>query len=322
MNVFARFSEDSLASVYVAEYGAGRCVEFVESVQPPIPRERKWVFIISSLFGCPVGCPMCDAGGMYTGKCTAEQMLAQCDYLARTRFPDRLVNTARLKVQFARMGEPSFNMDVLKVLAALPGRYGTCEVMPSISTVAPAGQEAFFDSLLAIKRDFFNSGLFQMQFSIHSTDEECRNRLIPVRKWSLGRIAEFGESFYERGDRKIVLNFAIIDKVPVDSDVLRAYFDPARFIIKMTPLNPTYAAKNHGLLSQAEPGLASAGWTELVHSLHQSGFDVIESIGEYEENRIGSNCGQYVTRYIMSRSGLEGGYCCEKEEILHPSAMS
>lgn len=318
MNVLARFSNDSLASVYVAEYADGKRVEFVEAVQPPIPRERKWVFIISSLFGCPVGCLMCDAGGNYSGKCGAEQMLAQCDYLARSRYPDGPVETARLKVQFARMGEPSFNMEVLDVLTALPGRYGTCEVMPSISTVAPAGQEAFFENLGAIKRNLFHSGLFQMQFSIHSTDESIRNKLMPVRKWDLGRIADFCDSFYDPGDRKIILNFALIDEVPVDPRILRRHFDPAKFITKMTPLNPTYAAKHHGLLSHTEPGSSMTRWAVLVNLFHRSGYDVIQSIGEYEENKIGSNCGQYVTRYLLSESSLEGGYCYKKDEIAQP----
>ncbi|GAH48580.1 unnamed protein product, partial [marine sediment metagenome] len=39
---------------------------------------------------------------------------------------------------------------------------------------------------------------------------------------------------------------------------------------------------------------------ELVGRFKEWGFEVILSIGEMEENRIGSNCGQYVTKYLKN----------------------
>jgi len=315
MKVLAKVCNDSLATVYVAEFEPGQRVEFVESVQPPIPREKKWVFIISTLFGCPVRCAMCDAGGNYTGKCTAEQMLAQCDYLARSRYRDGHVKTARLKVQFARMGEPALNDGVLEALTALPGRYGADEVIPSVSTTAPAGRDSFFENLVAIKRDLFGRGRFQMQFSIHSTDESMRDRLMPVRKWDLGQIAEFGDMFYEPGDRKVALNFSVMEGVPIEVDVLRRYFHPGKFAVKMTPMNPTYMAKDNSLHPHVEPGSFDSRWNNLALSLRQSGFDVIESIGEMEENKIGSNCGQYVTRFLQRKSNLTQGYSYAVQEV-------
>ena len=40
-----------LARVFIADLGDGRMIEFVESVQPPIPRHEKWVLIISTSAG-------------------------------------------------------------------------------------------------------------------------------------------------------------------------------------------------------------------------------------------------------------------------------
>ena len=77
-----------LAMVYVAEDGEGRRLEFVDSIQPPRTRDEKWVVIVSTLFGCPVGCQMCDAGGYYHGRVSTEHLLAQIDYLVRKRYPD------------------------------------------------------------------------------------------------------------------------------------------------------------------------------------------------------------------------------------------
>ena len=67
IEVLEEFGREDLAKVYVASVrdDKEKLVEFVESIQPPIPREEKWVLIVSTLFGCPVGCKMCDAGGEY-----------------------------------------------------------------------------------------------------------------------------------------------------------------------------------------------------------------------------------------------------------------
>ncbi|MBN1437302.1 MAG: hypothetical protein JW936_09515 [Sedimentisphaerales bacterium] len=314
MKIISKVVNDAVASVYVAEFSEGRRVEFVESVQPPLSRDKKWVVIVSTLFGCPVGCKMCDAGGGYAGQCSADEMLAQIDYLIGTRFPNGKVETEKFKVQFARMGEPAFNGDVLAVLEQLPGRYGVDGLIPSVSTIGPSGREAFFEKLLAIKQELYGGGYFQMQFSLHSTDEAKRDWLIPVRKWSFERIAEYGEAFWEPGDRKVTLNFALGKDVPLEAGVLKRYFDPRKFVVKITPLNPTYNAAANDLVSHIDPD-ADCRDDAVLQDLRQAGYDVILSIGEVEENKIGSNCGQYLARYMEADRAVEGGYSYPVEQM-------
>jgi 23S rRNA (adenine2503-C2)-methyltransferase len=286
--------------------------EFVESVQPPIPREQKWVFIISTLFGCPVGCLMCDAGGGYRGRLSADEMFQQIDYLVRRRFPDGRVAVTMLKVQFARMGEPALNSAVLEVLEEFPDRYEAPGFMPSISTVAPKGSGAFLERLAELKNRHYGSGRFQLQFSLHSTDDDTRDRVIPVRKWSLADIASFGDRFYSAGDRKITLNFALAKHVALDASVLLRHFDPDRFLVKVTPLNPTYRAREYGLQSYIEPAAGERRY-EKVDALRAAGYEVIVSIGELEENQIGSNCGQYLQRHVHATGKIDNGYTYDVE---------
>jgi 23S rRNA (adenine2503-C2)-methyltransferase len=297
---------DDIAVVYLAEMGGGRMVEFLESLQPPIPREKKWVLIISTLFGCPIKCPICDAGGFYQGKLSADEILAQIDYLVTKRYPDRNIPAEKFKIQFARMGEPSCNLAVLDVLEELPNRYHASGLMPCISTVAPAGTESFFEHLIEIKKRFY-PGRFQMQFSIHSSDDKIRDWLIPTRKWDFERIAQYGKRFVKKGERKITLNFALAQNVPVDPNILRKYFDPELFLIKITPLNPTYQASENKLESYIDAHDERKDY-ELVKQLRDSGYEVIISIGEVEENKIGSNCGQYIMRHLKAKSPLQTGY--------------
>jgi len=302
---------DDLARVYIAETAEGRAIEFVESLQPPIPREEKWVLIVSTLYGCPIGCRFCDAGGNYRGPLSADEIFFQIEYLLNRRYPDGAIPVKKLKIQFARMGEPAFNRHVIEVLDHLPERYAIPGLLPSLSTVAPEGRDDFFEALLEVKRRHY-AGRFQLQFSLHSTDEAARSRLIPARTWSFAKMAEYGESFYEKGDRKIVLNFALADGIPFDPDRLLAHFPPNIFMVKVTPVNPTYRAAENRITSSVLRHRTGDG---LLDGLRTAGYDALLSIGEWEENRIGSNCGQYLFAHRRREEGMIDGYTYDLRAI-------
>jgi 23S rRNA (adenine2503-C2)-methyltransferase len=306
VKVVATCGRPDLATAYVASFEGGKLAEFVEAVQPPLPREEKWVLIVSTLFGCPVACRMCDAGGYYRGKMSAAEILAQIDFLVGEKYPNREVPAKKFKIQFARLGEPALNGAVVDVLEELPRRYRAPGLMSAVSSVAPAGADDFFERLASLKRRHYRGGKFQLQFSLHTTDDDLRDRLVPVKKWPLPRLAEYGERFYERGDRKIALNFALAEDSPLEAGRLAEHFDPAKFLVKLTPLNPTYTARRHGLTSYlaSRPG----GRPAVVDELRAAGFDVIVSIGEAEENFIGSNCGQFLRARLEAAEGLKDGY--------------
>lgn len=307
MKVLASTGREDVAMVYVIDMGENKLIECVESVQPPIPREEKWVLLVSTMFGCPIGCSMCDAGGHYQGRPTKDQILSQIDFLVKKRYPDGRIPAKQFKIQFARMGEPSLNHNVLNVLEELPERYVAPGLMPSLSTVAPKGSDDFLEHLLEIKYKNYSGGHFQFQFSIHSTDETRRNQLIPIKKWGFAEMEAYGERFFAPGDRKITLNFALAKDIPVDAAVLLNHFDPEKFLIKITPLNPTYRAVENNLSSYIDPHVENNGY-EIVESLRKAGYQVIVSIGEVEENLIGSNCGQYIKRHLSATQPIPGGY--------------
>ncbi|MFC2079531.1 radical SAM protein [Candidatus Bipolaricaulota bacterium] len=299
MRIVESTGRDDVAMVYVADIGQGRLIEFVESLQPPIPPEEKWVLIVSVLLGCPIGCPICDAGGHYSGKLSKDEIIGQIDYLIRKRFPSGEVPVEKFKIQFARMGEPALNSAVLDVLEALPAKYHVPGLLPSISTIAPRGTDPFFERLLAIKNDHYGGGRFQLQFSIHSTDLASRSRLIPAAKWGFDEIAAYGKRFRAPDDRKIALNFALADGVPIDAATLARQFPVEDFLVKVTPLNPTHRAAENGLHSHVDAMDPEKEYESLL-AIKNAGFEVILSIGEVEENQIGSNCGQYVERHLRA----------------------
>jgi 23S rRNA (adenine2503-C2)-methyltransferase len=283
-----------LAMVHIGEDELGRRFEFVDSIQPPRSRDEKWVVIVSTMYGCPVGCQICDAGGGYQGKVDAQGMLWQVRQAVDARFgrgnPPR---TGMLKVQFARMGDPALNDQVLDALVGLRADYPDTNVVASVSTVGPTASRAFLQHLREVKDEHYPGGAFQLQFSIHSTDREVRSRLCPIRTLSFDEMADIGESFRDTGDKRVTLNFCLIDGIPIEPDVVLHHFDPEHFLIKLTPLNPTTRAREAGLVSLIEKDREEAAQS-YIEAFRARGFDVLLSIGEYEENQIGSNCGQYL----------------------------
>ena len=101
--------------------------------------------------------------------------------------------------------------------------------------------------------------------------------------------------------------------MPLDTKTLLRYFDPQKFVVKMTPLNPTYRAARHDLVSYL--GLSGSDDSPVVRELEDAGYQVIVSIGEPEENLIGSNCGQYVLRHLQFDGSLPGAYTYGLESL-------
>ncbi|MEA3477481.1 MAG: radical SAM protein [Bacteroidota bacterium] len=305
MRVIQQTEENEIANVYVAETDARKRFEFVESTQPPLSIHEKWVLIISTLYGCPVDCKFCDAGGTYQGRLSREELLFQIDYLVNKRFPGGLIDTDKFKIQFARMGEPSLNPHVLEVLKELPSRYTMKHFIPSVSSIGPVGTESFFNSLLDIKKTLYNK-TFQLQFSIHSTNEAQRDKLIPVRKMSFEELATYGARFYSPEGKKITLNFAIGADYIIKPKDIKDIFDPELFLIKVTPVNPTLKARRNNIQSLVQSGKDQY---PIIDAFKANGYEVLLSIGEWEENKIGSNCGQYVSA-MQEDSGSEiYSYC-------------
>ncbi len=311
MKVISRIEENKIANVYIGENSDGKLFEFVESVQPPLNISDKWVLIISTLYGCPVNCLFCDAGGNYKGILSYEEIMFQIDFLIKQRFSDKIVNSKKFKIQFSRMGEPSFNKNVLRVLNNIPQKYSFENFIPSLSSVAPTGTDNFFEELLEIKKRYYNNS-FQLQFSLHSTDKEQRDKLVPIKKWDFEKIAEFGNRFCKKDSKKITLNFALSEENIMDINVLKKYFNPDVFLIKITPVNPTFKAIENKINSLIKPEINNYA---VIDNLKKAGYEVILSIGDLEENKIGSNCGQYITALKNNKESLEEGYTYKVEEI-------
>lgn len=267
--------------------------EFLDCEDPPAPRSKKWVLMVSSQFGCAVGCRFCDAGNFgYRGNLTTEEILGQVRFVLSAHPELEAAKVPKLKVHVARMGEPTLNRAVLGALEVLGRASSLPGLLPSVSTVAPRCDlsRRFLDDLVALKDSHFGGGRFQLQFSVHSTDEEARSAVIPVRKWTLEEIAAYGERWHRPGDRLITLNAALPEGVPFDPEVAARVFSPEKFLFKFTAVHNTQAADGAGLTHvwhEAPERIA-----RLAAELQRRGFTAIINPCLPAEVREGLSCGQ------------------------------
>lgn len=73
-----------------------------------------------------------------------------------------------------------------------------------------------------------------MQVSLHSLNEERRHNLIPIQ--GLMSIKELGQ-IRTRSKLKTTVNMTLVDTEDFSIDILKKYFDPDYFFIKLSPIN-------------------------------------------------------------------------------------
>ncbi len=115
--------------------------------------------------------------------------------------------------------------------------------MPSISTVAPCGTEPFFERLLEIKQALYSGGNFQFQFSLHTTDAALRDQHHPGQEVELrARWRSTASASTHPATARSRSTSPWQRHTRSTLQVLLRHFDPENFLVKITPLNPTYRA--------------------------------------------------------------------------------
>ena len=89
--------------------------------------------------------------------------------------------------------------------------------------------------------------------------------------------------------------------------IIRDYFNPTLFFLKLTPVNPTYSAIKNNIVSSINPW-ENTEQPKFIDKLKEYGYDVLLSIGEPEENLIGSNCGQFIQKHLNENLVIKGAY--------------
>ena len=195
-------------------------------------RNERWMVGVSTMSGCPVRCKFCATGAIKKWKpLTAEEIVEQVEYVVQKNNlqPE---DAWEFKINYTRMGEPFLNeKEVRKAVEEIEKRYpGTHHY---ISTIGIIGSDF----------SWIEGDNMTLQFSIHSMDSERRRDLIPVKTMSLEEIGKVRVNT----KRKITLNFSLVKPEDFDIGLIRRYFDPEYFFVKLSPINPNDIAISNGI---------------------------------------------------------------------------
>jgi 23S rRNA (adenine2503-C2)-methyltransferase len=269
-----------------------------------IPLTEKWVIIISTQYGCSIGCTFCDVPKVGPGlNATKNDMINQVK-VSMSLHPE-ITQTKRLNIHFARMGEPSFNDEVINAAVEFKNELDDVfKIHPVVSTMMP-NRNIYIDSFiykwLIVKNKIYN-GNAGLQLSINSTDEEERRVMFRGNALTLKEIASVMKDPEVVG-RKITLNFALA-KYTIDPDVLLRYFDPKKYLIKITPMHATKACSDNDLLTYNGYDFYYP-YKETEEKLKKVGYDVIVFIPSHEEDESRITCGNAILSEKEWRKGIK-----------------
>lgn len=259
---------------------------------------NKLVLTISTQKGCPEKCLFCDcpAAG-FQGNASYRDLLFQIEYLLNMVARQGIEHVNRLNVHYARMGEPSWNWDVIDFSHDLPdiaNKIISCDVVhPVFTTMLPAKNRNLLSILHSWCHDIKNtvySGDAGLQLSINSTDEEQRNWLFANRSLSLTKIVGICESLPAPRGRRYTLNFPVTKSTILDAKWLTACFDRDKFIVKITPIHETRAAKDNAFDITSEYSSYDV-YGRFERPLLECGWDVIVFVPSKEEDEDRITCG-------------------------------
>lgn len=255
--------------------------QYVESVY--MTEEKRITVCLSTMVGCPMGCPYCATG----------QMGHQCN-LTAGEIVDQLLmiqsNTGKLasNVVFMGMGEPFLNYEnVIKAADLLKSELGsgiaakkitvsTCGIVPAIYRFADEGHR------------------FKLAVSLNASNDEKRDQLIPVnRKYPLKELFKAILYYTRKSKRRVTFEYVLIQEfndTPEDARRLVNLLSPIPCKLNLIPFNETECVEYRRPTEQAID--------RFVSEVYRAPFTV--TVRRSKGVDISAACGQLYVRNQMA----------------------
>lgn len=259
---------------------------------------EKWVITISTQYGCSMNCKFCDVSKVGKGSNATYNDLKN-QLIEGLKLHLEITSTKRLNLHYARMGEPTFNFNVIDhafdLHKIVKPYIGNSMIHPVVSTMLPKNNTRlieFLNQWCDIKNERFR-GDAGLQFSINSTDNNQREEMFSGNSLSLEEISEIGKMLPDPIGRKYALNFALADDYVIDAERLAKLFNPKNFMCKITPLHKTQSCDENGIITTGGYE-AFTPYKEAETNLKNAGFDVIVFVPSYDEDLGLITCGNAI----------------------------
>lgn len=265
----------------VAKFVFTKADAVVESVLYRYPTyAERTVICCSTQSGCPVGCRFCGAGDYFVRNLTTDEIVEQAVFSVEQTHTDPAI-MGRLQIMFMSMGEPLLNLKALiPALRQLHHLYPNAALLISTS-----GPDVDYTPFHQLAREIPTIGL---QFSVHESTDEARNRLVPFKKkLTLDGMRQEGAAFHDLTGRKAFFNYCAHDgnSSIADAERLRSLYHPRDFCATVSVI----CERNDGLPATNDHQRALA--VDFASKLVALGYDtrVFDPAGQ---DTIGGGCGQ------------------------------
>lgn len=267
-----------------------------------VPMDKKWLIAISTQYGCPQKCKFCLVPTLgFHGNLSREQMWEQLE-MVFDKHPE-VTKSDKIKVGFARMGEPQYNWkNILSVMKDMKTYNDGFTFLPCYNTILPKVKvggkgpvEVIKEEVMSVKE--YLDGFMHIQISTNSTDEEERKILFGGA--DVITIEEMKHNFNNmpNNNRLITLNFICGAGWELNPDKLYG-LDPNVFCVKITPLNVTTQTEKNGLRDAIE-----WNWENMYRikeNVEKCGLKVIVDVAAKTELPL--CCGNLVHDYLNHKA--------------------
>lgn len=265
----------------------------VKGKYPLLPLTEKMVITISTQAGCSMGCRFCDVPHVGKGvNCTLNDLQQQV--ITGLHLHPEVTYSNRLNIHYARMGEPTWNPNVLDHARWMKYHIDPeYNVHPVISTMMPKRNEwlkTFVHSWIRIKNRLYN-GNAGLQISLNGTNEDERKFMFNGNSLSIPEIAKIFDDTVPYG-RKFTLNFPVANW-EIDTDVLLRYFNPEHFICKLTPVHKTKTSLSNSIETLGDY-TSPKPYKEIAENLRSAGYKTLVFIASEDEDLGMITCGNAI----------------------------
>jgi len=272
--------------------GLKRTIKKVEHCKI-MPLEKKWVVTVSSQYGCSMGCLFCDVPLVGKGLNATENDLVNQVKTAMSLHPE-IKRCERLNIHYARMGEPTFNRNIIGATMIIIREYNNTHLIhPVISTMFPNKNKniaEFINDWVMIK-NIVLKGEAGLQISINSTEEKERSRIFNKNACTIPDISKIMDRFRPIG-RKFTLNFPIAD-FTINAEVIAKYFSPEKYMIKLTPMHKSITALKNKIKTKGDYTTIYP-YTKIEKDFKKYGFDVLVFLASWHEDMSRITCGNAI----------------------------
>jgi 23S rRNA (adenine2503-C2)-methyltransferase len=204
-------------------------------------RTERWMIGVSCMSGCPVRCKFCATGRLKKYRnLTCQEIINQIYFIQSKNDDYDFFEAEEHKINYTRMGEPFLNIDhVRNAIGIIEHNFpGTHHY---ISTIGIKGSDFSW-----IEENV------TLQISLHSLSEKNRNWLIPYKNKMT--IKELGK-IRTNSNLKTTVNLSLVDISDFDIELLKEFFDPEYFFIKLSPINPNECSESYRMGTGAVQGI-------------------------------------------------------------------